>query len=119
MRKTTWREYLGWQRYFEEEWDENTKEHYYLAQIALEVRRVLAKKPNAIKLKDFLLSFVTNRKQKKEEGAGVDFEAMTPEQKQEYLDYISNVSKAVWKVRTTINPNAPKNLPLKGSDNGR
>lgn len=52
-------------------WTEKTPILYYLAQVALEVRRVLHKKPKKIKLKDFLIPFkfkgqkVTGRQKKR------------------------------------------------------
>lgn len=48
-----------------EQWNKPTLTHYYLMQIAAEVRRVLSKKPNAIKLKDFLIEFITPTKKDK------------------------------------------------------
>lgn len=38
---------------------EHSKEDYYLAQIAAEVRRGIVKNPNKVKLKDFLLTIQT------------------------------------------------------------
>lgn len=55
--KHTYREYQMWMAYFEEEWKEPTLSDYYLMQIAQEVRRVLSKNPNNVKLEDFQIKF--------------------------------------------------------------
>lgn len=59
--ETTSANFLLWLAFLrEEDRDKITrkeKEHYYLAQIACEVRRVLANKPNEIKTENFLLDF--------------------------------------------------------------
>ena len=61
-RSMTHREYLCWLLRIEERFTEPTPEHYYLAQIAQEIRRVLSKSPNKIKLKHFLLQFLPKGK---------------------------------------------------------
>lgn len=48
-----WKEYLRWQA------NEHTVDRHYLAQIACEIRRSCAKKPNDVKLNQFLLEFKT------------------------------------------------------------
>lgn len=64
--KHTYREYQMWMAYFEDEWKEPTLSDYYLMQIAQEVRRVLSKNPNAVKLEDFKIKFQdANAEQKK------------------------------------------------------
>jgi hypothetical protein len=55
----TYSEFLEWQEFLVVERDRNTKEHFYLAQIAAEVRRSMVKNPNKIKLADFVLRFAT------------------------------------------------------------
>ena len=57
MERVTHREYLLWQAHFEDDDNRPTITHYYLAQIAQEVRRVLATNKGKIKLKYFLISF--------------------------------------------------------------
>lgn len=52
-------EFLGWQEYFRVVRDRNEKLHFYLAQIACEVRRSYIKHPRQAKLGDFLLKFAT------------------------------------------------------------
>jgi hypothetical protein len=53
----THREFLTWQAWFAEQWSVPSREDYYLAQIACEVRRVLSRKPGKVLLKDFVLQF--------------------------------------------------------------
>jgi len=64
--ETTSSELTLWKVHMEEETYEHTKQDYYLAQIAQEVRKVLSKKPNNIKLKSFLLSYERAKKKKKQ-----------------------------------------------------
>jgi len=54
MSLTTSTEYYLWMEYLDNEDRKNSKQEYYLAQIALEVRRNWAKNPNSYKLDDFL-----------------------------------------------------------------
>lgn len=57
QRETTSNEFVEWQTYFRQEQNEPRREEYYLAQIVLEIRRIFAKNPNALKLDDFLFKF--------------------------------------------------------------
>jgi hypothetical protein len=50
----TYSEFLEWREYLRIKSRRDEKEHYYLAQIAAEVRRTIAKNPKSIKLKEFL-----------------------------------------------------------------
>lgn len=52
--RITWTEFLGWLVYLDQAETRRTKQDYYLAQIAAEVRRGLVKKPNTVKLDSFL-----------------------------------------------------------------
>lgn len=54
----TERELAGWVRWLDDEWNTPTRTDHYLMQIAQEVRRVLRKNPNKIKLKQFAIEFV-------------------------------------------------------------
>ncbi len=56
------RDYLLWMRYLDELWDQPSRTDNYLMQIALEVKRVLMKRPEKVKLSDFLLKFTNKRK---------------------------------------------------------
>ena len=56
-RETTASELILWKVFLEEEWNTPRREDYYAAQIAQEVRRVLAKNPSRVKLDSFLLKF--------------------------------------------------------------
>lgn len=57
MAETTSSEFVEWQEFFRNELAEPTREEYYLAQIAAEVRRTIAKRPGAVSLSSFLLKF--------------------------------------------------------------
>lgn len=57
IEKHTHKEYLMWMAYFEEEWKQPQLRDYYLMQIAQEVRRVLSKNPNRVKMEDFKIQF--------------------------------------------------------------
>lgn len=54
-------EFVLWRVYLEEEVNHFHREDYFMAQVALEVRRVLAKNPNKYKLKDFLIKFRSDK----------------------------------------------------------
>jgi hypothetical protein len=68
----THRMFLAWQAWLEMQWNKPTKTDHYLMQIAVEVRRVLAKDPRKIKLDDARLEFSKPGDKKKvpEEVAG-------------------------------------------------
>lgn len=51
--------------YLEEEYNRPSRTDYYLMQIAVEVRRVLSKKPALIKLKHFLIRFTPSTQKSK------------------------------------------------------
>lgn len=81
---TSW-EFVLWKVFLQERLNRPEIEHYYLAQIAAEIRRVLAKKPREITFKDFLFKFkIPGRKEKPE--------VLTEEQKKEHMDK----SKRYW-----------------------
>lgn len=69
MRKTTSFEYSIWIEYLakksEREANEFNPIHWYLAQIAAEVRRSMVKHPEKVKLSDFILSFSSAKPPKK------------------------------------------------------
>jgi hypothetical protein len=54
---TTSTEFLQWQDYLEEEVNDFHREDYFLAAIALEVRRSYVKDPTKYKIEDFLHTF--------------------------------------------------------------
>lgn len=63
--EVSWREYLSWLAYFEQEWDRPSRTDYYLMQIALEVARMMAgKKKGRFKLNQFLLKFGTHERRR-------------------------------------------------------
>lgn len=59
QRRTTSTEFVEWQVRLEAERNDFKPEFHYLAQIALEVHRVLMKNPREVTLQDFLLEFET------------------------------------------------------------
>lgn len=64
MESMTHREYLTRLAWIEAEWKIPNRSDWYAMQVAQEVRRVLSKKPNAIKLKEFKLKFEDTEKKK-------------------------------------------------------
>ena len=64
MQDTTSREFVEWSIIVEESEKEFTKQDYYLAQIAAEVRRSFVKNPSKVLLKDFFLQFEEKEKPK-------------------------------------------------------
>jgi hypothetical protein len=59
MRETTYRQYLVWMAWLDDQWNHPSREDTYLMQIACEVRRVLSKNPNQVKVGDFKLEFTS------------------------------------------------------------
>lgn len=57
-------EYIDWLNFLSKEEERDTKQDYYLAQIAAEVRRGQVKHPNKIHVKDFLVKMVTQAQAK-------------------------------------------------------
>lgn len=72
---------MAWCQFFREEDNTPTTDQLYLAQIACEVRRVLAKDPNKITIKDFIFKFAPDKD-----------EPLTEAQKQEHMQ----ASKNAW-----------------------
>lgn len=85
--ETTSTEFNLWNAFLE--WDLNAfhRQDYYLAQIAREVRAVLAKKPALVKLKDFILQFGSGKQDKPPK------ENLSPE---ELKQKATAASKAYW-----------------------
>lgn len=57
QRATTSREFVEWQDFETIDMNTPSRVDYYLAQIAMEIRRTVAKKPELLKLSDFILKF--------------------------------------------------------------
>lgn len=57
--KTTSTEFDEWQAILEEDDNLSSKQDFYLAQIALEIRRANSKRPKRFKLSDLLIRFKT------------------------------------------------------------
>lgn len=57
MAETTSSEFVDWMTFRRMDMNNPSRIDYYLAQIAAEVRRSMAKHPNKIVVKDFLLKF--------------------------------------------------------------
>jgi hypothetical protein len=81
---------LLWVSYLNAEWEHPDPHCFYMMSIAAEVRRVLAKNPNAIKLEDFRLKF---------RGA-VEEKPARPQTREEAAAW----SKAVWGARLRAGP---------------
>lgn len=67
MAAHTHREYLMWMAWRQLEWNRPSRTDHYLMQIALEVRRVLAKRPAMYKLMQFIIDFTFPNLTKTEE----------------------------------------------------
>lgn len=61
-------EFEDWKVILRERVNEHDALHYYLAQIACEVRRSYIKRPNRVKLKQFLLTFKVPKVERKLSG---------------------------------------------------
>jgi len=57
--RITYSEFLEWLTFLGREEERQTKQDYYLAQIAAEIRRGHVKNPKAVKVKDFLVEVKT------------------------------------------------------------
>ena len=66
--KLTFRELLEWLQFLDMEERRHTKQEYYLAQIAAEIRRGQVKSPAQVKMNDFLIS-LKPKVEKKPEGS--------------------------------------------------
>jgi hypothetical protein len=62
QRETTSNEFVEWMQFLEQDWDIPTRQDYFLAQIAAEMRRSIAREPKAVKLEHFMLKFATPAK---------------------------------------------------------
>jgi hypothetical protein len=84
-------EFVEWIVYLEQLEKKHTPEHYYLAQVAAELRRTIAKDPEKVKVTDFLLQY---EKQ---------VEAPKPVTQVEGLERMRR-SKSAWFAACGINP---------------
>jgi len=57
MKTHTHREYLLWTSWLDAEWEKPSRSDNYLMQIAMEVARVLSKKPKLFRLEQFKLTW--------------------------------------------------------------
>lgn len=57
QQETTSTEFVKWQWFLTTDMNLRTKQDYYLAQIAAEVRKTVVKKPQDVSIDDFLLEF--------------------------------------------------------------
>jgi len=62
--RITYREFLEWLAFLGKEEERQTKQDYYLAQIAAEIRRGIVKVPKSVKVKDFLIEVQVTPKEK-------------------------------------------------------
>lgn len=65
--RITYREFAGWVDFLEWEQQSHSKLDYYLAQIAFEICRSVAKEPRKLKVNDFLLKFADPSQPKKQD----------------------------------------------------
>ncbi len=99
---------MEWRDYIRQDSLRHHRQDYYLAQIALEVRRVLKKNPNALKIDHFLLKFVlgetgTEKKAITEE----DFERRVESSKAFWGAVAGPGGKIEYKVRTPPSQKSP------------
>lgn len=92
-------EFLEWQEFFRILRDRHEKLHFYLAQIACEVRRSYIKHPRQAKLGDFLLKFASAE----------DNRPMTEAE----LAHKIAVSRASWLAYAGVKPKGLKESPAK------
>ena len=88
QRETSSTEFADWQRFFEQDLTFPRREEYYLAQIAAEVRRTIAKDPKAVAASEFLLKFDARGKAREatdEEVTDEDHEASLARSKAAWL----------------------------------
>lgn len=68
--ETTYYDLIAWLEFFREQDEQElkytSKQDYYLAQIAAEVRRTIAKQPSAVRVQDLLLQINSKEPEKKE-----------------------------------------------------
>ena len=57
IQKHTYRQYLAWLEWLQEEQNNPSASDYYLMSIAAEVRRSVVKQPSSVKLDDFRIQF--------------------------------------------------------------
>ncbi len=79
QKETSSREFVLWMARLDEEWQENTKLDYYLAQIAAMIEAVNSKEPQNVTTQGRLLKFEERRPSK-------PLHKMTPEERQEAID---------------------------------
>lgn len=72
QQETTSSEFVKWMAYLERDANAFHRQDYYLAQIALEVRRIFAKHPNKMNLDDFILKFEQERKKIEKQTSNVE-----------------------------------------------
>ena len=61
QQRTTSSEFVEWMQYLEEEQNEPTVEHHYLAQIAAVIAQAHSKKGKKVKLSDFIIRFTDTK----------------------------------------------------------
>lgn len=64
QRETTSTEFLEWLEYVEQDIETPKRMDFYLAQIAAEIRRGVARNPNSVKLEHFLLNLTLKGKRR-------------------------------------------------------
>ena len=85
MQETTSSQFVEWMEYLDQQMKTHQKMDYYLAQIAMEVRRTIMKHPGRTKIKEFLLKFTSQ---------GV---SPSPPKTEDELEQRMNKSKSFWR----------------------
>lgn len=67
VKKTTNREYLLWNRWLDEQWDEPDRHDHYIMDLSMQVASILNKKASSLKLSMFKLKFGSTEDQEKED----------------------------------------------------
>jgi hypothetical protein len=89
-------EFLRWGVYFEEVLKHATKEDWYAAQIACEVRRVLHSDPAKLEIDDFLIPLTLKR-----DGAPTTTPTPTAPVPEEVTKQRQDISKSYWNALTS------------------
>ena len=84
MQETTSTQFVEWQEYFDKEMNMPTKEDWYAAQLAAEVRRGAVKNPRTVKVEHLLLKFTMAGK-KEEPLSEEKIERLTAQSKQRWF----------------------------------
>jgi ribosomal protein S19E (S16A) len=91
LKEISHREYLTWMAHFDNKWENPSRNEWYLISIATEIRRVLSKDPNKIKLDHLKLGFGDLKESK------ITSEQKAKESKANWLGHFGTNIKRVFK----------------------